>query len=131
LGLSERVRFAGYVPGNEIPVLYQQALALVMPTYFGPTNLPPLEAFLLGVPVLYPDLPGLRDQVGGAALLIDLKVPDSLAHQLARLLDSPGLRKQLIDAGKVQLDLHSDEARIETWKKILQEFRLRRICWAD
>jgi glycosyltransferase involved in cell wall biosynthesis len=131
LGLSERVRFAGYVPGNEIPVLYQQALALVMPTYFGPTNLPPLEAFLLGVPVLYPDLPGLRDQVGGAALLIDLKVPDSLAHQLARLLDSPGLRNQLIDAGKVQLDLHSDEARIETWKKILQEFRLRRICWAD
>ena len=30
-----------------------------MPT-FGPTNIPPLEAFELGTPVLYPDLKGLR-----------------------------------------------------------------------
>ena len=33
----------------------------MMPTYFGPTNLPPLEAFAHSVPVLYPDKPGLRD----------------------------------------------------------------------
>ena len=59
-----------------------------MPTYFGPTNIPPLEAFKINVPVLYSDLPGLRDQVGKAAMLIDLKKPESLASNLKKLLNS-------------------------------------------
>jgi len=71
LNLEDRVRFAGFVTNEEVPELYRQSIALVMPTYFGPTNLPPLEAFELGVPVLYPDKAGLRDQVGEAALLIE------------------------------------------------------------
>ena len=33
-GLSDRVRFAGFVSNEEIPDLYQQSVALVMPTYF-------------------------------------------------------------------------------------------------
>ena len=40
LGLSDRVRFAGFVPEDQMPYLYRQSVALVMPTYFGPTNLP-------------------------------------------------------------------------------------------
>ena len=53
-----------------------------MPTYFGPTNIPPLEAFALGVPVLYSDLPGLKDQVGDSALLLDLNNPESMAQHM-------------------------------------------------
>ncbi len=86
LELSDRVRFAGFVPNEEVPRLYRQALALVMPTYFGPTNLPPLEAFSLGVPVLYSDRPGMREQVGDAALMMDLREPGSMAAHLHALL---------------------------------------------
>lgn len=63
-GIADQVLFPGFVPYEEVPLLYEQALALVMPTYFGPTNIPPMEAFSLGCPVCYSDLPGLRDQVG-------------------------------------------------------------------
>ena len=73
MNLENKVRFAGFVDDEELPFLYSQSIALVMPTYFGPTNIPPLEAFKINVPVLYSDLPGLRDQVGKAAMLIDLK----------------------------------------------------------
>ena len=51
-----------------------------MPSYFGPTNLPPIEAFKLGVPVFYPDLPGMREYVGNAAILIDLNNPKSFVY---------------------------------------------------
>ena len=34
-----------------------------MPTYFGPTNIPPLEAFLLKVPVIYSGIIGLKEFV--------------------------------------------------------------------
>ena len=80
--LENKVRFTGFVSNEEINYLYSQSIALVMPTYFGPTNIPPLEAFKLNVPVIYSDLPGLRDQVNDAALLLNLNDPKSLVENL-------------------------------------------------
>ena len=74
LNLSDQVHFLGFVESDDMASLYKKSIALVMPTYFGPTNIPPLEAFALGVPVLYSDLPGLKDQVGDSALLLDLNI---------------------------------------------------------
>ena len=42
--LVHQVRFLDFVPAADMPGLYHGCLAVVMPTYFGPTNLPPLEA---------------------------------------------------------------------------------------
>ena len=70
-----------------------------MPTFFGPTNIPPLEAFKLGTPVIYSDLEGLRDEIGNAALKIDLNDPYSLANGILNLLENKILRKSLIEAG--------------------------------
>ena len=42
-----------FLPDEEISYLYKNCLAVVMPTYFGPTNIPPLEAFKLGIPTIY------------------------------------------------------------------------------
>lgn len=131
LGLAERVKFAGFVSDEEMFSLYKQAVALVMPTYFGPTNLPPLEAFSLGVPVLYPDRPGLRDQVGEAALLMDLSDPATMAAQLDRLMGSAELRQTLIAAGRKLVAGDSDETRVAIMNAILQEFRARRAAWGS
>ena len=129
LGLSDRVRFAGFVRDAEITELYRSSLALVMPTYFGPTNLPPLEAFSLGVPVIYSDRPGLRDQVGDAALLVDLNDPGALAAAIVRIQEDPSLRAFLIAEGQRQLSKVTDESRHSTLCKVLSNFRSRRICW--
>jgi len=84
-GVSDLVNYCGFVPDEHIPYLYVGALALVMPTYFGPTNIPPAEAVRLGVPVCYSDLPGFREQMGKAARYIDLADPASLAQALQRI----------------------------------------------
>ena len=130
LGLFDRVVFAGFVPNDEIPYLYRQAVALVMPTYFGPTNLPPLEAFKLGVPVLYSDLPGLRDQVGDAALLMDLKDSCSLAKHLYDAVSDIKLSVRLVEKGRQRAAEISDETRLLILTDIIDGFRQRRICWA-
>jgi glycosyltransferase involved in cell wall biosynthesis len=129
LELSDRVRFAGFVTNEELPHLYRQSLALVMPTYFGPTNLPPLEAFSLGVPVLYSDRPGLREQVGDAALLMDLRDPSSMAGHLDALITQPDLREELVRKGMERLALHSDTERLGTLRGALEEFQRCRQCW--
>jgi glycosyltransferase involved in cell wall biosynthesis len=129
LNLDDRVRFAGFVDHAKMPHLYLQSLALVMPTYFGPTNLPPLEAFRLGVPVIYSDKRGLKDQVGDAAILIDLGKPDTLTTALLRLLEDESLRDSLISKGRRRLLETTDEERVDVLVTIVKEFRVRRKCW--
>lgn len=129
LMLDDRIRFAGFVPNQEIPYLYRQSLALVMPSYFGPTNLPPLEAFHLGTPVLYSDKLGLREQVGDAALLMDLKDPSTLANHLARLANDSNFRQHLINAGRLQIDFLACLDRVHILESLLDDFRWRRHCW--
>ena len=128
--LENKVRSAGFVSNEEINYLYSQSIALVMPTYFGPTNIPPLEAFKLNVPVIYSDLPGLRDQVKGAALLVDLNDPKSLVLNLKKLLSSDDLRQDLINKGKIRYnEIMSNNNNYDVLKKIIENFKSRRECW--
>jgi len=129
LQLGDRVRFAGFVDNIEIPELYRQSVALVMPSYFGPTNLPPLEAFELGVPVLYSDKTGLRDQVGDAALLMDLADPNSMADHLKNLIDDDQLRSRLIQAGYERIKYFDNMDRVGVLSSVIEDFRWRRNCW--
>lgn len=129
LGLTERIRFAGFVPDGEVPCLYRQSIALVMPTYFGPTNLPPYEAFQLGVPVLYSDLVNLRDQIGDAGLLVNLLDPGTMADALRKLITDADLRKVLIERGHRRIESLTDEQRLSTLRAALEAFQARRMCW--
>jgi glycosyltransferase involved in cell wall biosynthesis len=100
LGLTARVKFLGVVPDDDVPALYEGALAMVMPTYSGPTNLPPLEAATLGCPVIYSDLPAFREQMGDAALYCDLADVSTLANHLAALTHDPSLLAELQRKGR-------------------------------
>jgi glycosyltransferase involved in cell wall biosynthesis len=129
LDLIDRVRFVGFLTNEEIVSLYQQSLALVMPSYFGPTNLPPLEAFELGVPVLYSDKLGLRDQVGDAALLLNLNNPQNMAEHVKNLIQDEGLRQKLVNSGRQRLAHFNAIDRLEILKDIIEDYRWHRLCW--
>ena len=130
--LENQVRFVGFVSSEEINFLYSQALALVMPTYFGPTNMPPLEAFKFKVPVLYSNIKGLREQVEDAALLLDLNDPNSLVENLEKLLNSNELRNDLVNKGQAkynQIISNNNKNNYDVLKNIIENFKSRRECW--
>ena len=122
LGIQDRLIFTGFVSNKEIISHYKNSLALVMPTFFGPTNIPPLEAFKMGTPVIYSDLNGSRDQVGDAGLLIDLNNPNSLSEHLFKLLKDKNLRKNLVNKGYKFFEKYEDINRLIILNKILEEF---------
>lgn len=99
LGLDKRTVILPYVSDEELVWLYTHAFALVMPTSFGPTNIPPLEAFALGCPVIASDIYGMPEQVGNAALLVNPLDPQDIADKIRMLADDPLLRDQLIARG--------------------------------
>ena len=93
--------------------------------------IPPLEAFSLGVPVLYSDLPGLREQVKGAALMLDLNNPESMAINLKKLMSDEVLRKDLITAGKNKMALLKDDTRLDIIEEICKNFKSKNYSWDD
>ena len=131
LKLENQIHFIGFVDSKEIPIIYKQSIALVMPTFFGPTNIPPLEAFDLGVPVLYSDLKGLRDQVVDAALLMDLKNPESMAFTLNNLINDNNLRETIIKKGYERSDYFKKINRVKILKAIIEDFKTKILCWKN
>lgn len=105
LGIRDIIRFIGYVPDGDLLSLYQQSLGLVMPTFFGPTNIPILEAWSAGCPVITSDLRGIREQVGDAAILVNPRDEIGLAEAIWKLYTERGLRQKLIQNGKIRIAL--------------------------
>jgi glycosyltransferase involved in cell wall biosynthesis len=129
LKILDRVHFLGFVSNSEILEIYSQAIALVMPTHFGPTNMPPLEAFEIGVPVIYSDIKGSKEQLGDAALYVDLKHPSSLANQLKRLMSDEILRKKMINEGKKKAEQNNSIDRSKILESIIEEFQYKKDSW--
>lgn len=99
LGLHDHVQFAGYLPDADVPEFYRRARALVFPTFFGPTNIPPLEAFALGCPVAASGIYGMPEQLGDAALFFDPRSEEQMADCIRRLWQDDALCQRLISSG--------------------------------
>jgi glycosyltransferase involved in cell wall biosynthesis len=84
-GLSNRVHFVGYVPDEDLRGFYVRARALVMPTFFGPTNIPPLEALSTGCPAIVSGIYGMPEQSGDAALYFDPKSVGEMAERITQV----------------------------------------------
>ncbi len=128
-GVSDLVKYMGFVPDENMNSYYRKSLALVMPSYFGPTNMPPLEAFALGVPVVVSDLPGLRDQVGDAGLLVSPDNFQDLGAIILRLLEDPKLKDELSTRGTLRLKEFSNQKRISKLFEIFNTYKIKRQTW--
>jgi glycosyltransferase involved in cell wall biosynthesis len=126
--LDTQVRIVDFVPSEDVRGLYENASAIVMPTYFGPTNIPPLEAWSLNVPLIYSA--HLVQQVGNAALLVD---PDSARELASLMLQSmqPEIRERLIIAGHQRLNEIDGQRKLaeDSLFLLLAKFAARRQCW--
>ncbi len=100
LALEDDIIFLGYVPDKDMPEIYRRARALVMPTYYGPTNIPPLEAFVAGCPVAVSDIYGMPEQTGDAALLFDPDSVEGIADCIRRLWTDDRLCAELSEKGR-------------------------------
>ena len=129
LGVEKQIKYIGFVENKELPYLYRQALALTMPTYFGPTNVPPLEALMHGCPVLYSDLPGLREQMEGTALFLDLKDPESLAKNLLKVISRTDEVDGLVKKGKKIVGKMNYNDYWLILKTIFDNYAIKRKCW--
>ncbi len=110
LNLRDRVKFAGYLPEEELPLWYAAATVFVFPSIYEGFGMPPLEAMACGTPVITSNTSSLPEVVGDAGLMVSPTDPVALAEAIRRVLVDADLRAELRQRGLA---------------------RARRFSWAD
>ncbi len=100
--LDSNFTFLDYVPDDHMAALYRSARGMIMPTFFGPTNIPPLEAFATGCPVALSNIYAMPAQVGAAALLFDPHSIPEIVKVIEEMWTDDHLIQQLILKGRKQ-----------------------------
>jgi glycosyltransferase involved in cell wall biosynthesis len=100
LGVVDRVRFPGWLSGEELEGLYGLARCLALPSLQEGFGLPVLEAMMRDVPVACSNASSLPEVAGDAALFFDPHDPAAIAATLDRLITDVGLRTLLIARGR-------------------------------
>lgn len=129
LSLLNDVIFLGFIPNNELPVLYNAAKVFVYPSLYEGFGLPVLEAMACGTPVVTSNTSSLPEIVGDAGILVDPLDDKALAQAINRILIDSEFRNNLISKGKERAKLFSwektAERTMEVYKKILKTNKLR------
>ncbi|MBN1867960.1 glycosyltransferase family 4 protein [Candidatus Sumerlaeota bacterium] len=99
LGLFNDVAFLGYVPDEDLPAIYSQAMLVVAPSHYEGFGLPVLEAMACAAPVLASDIEGLRETGGDAAAYVDARDPHRVAESMQTILLSETRRAELRSRG--------------------------------
>jgi hypothetical protein len=87
LGLADTTHFLGFVPAEDMPVLYRQATVVIIPSLFeaaggfGPLS----EAFVSGTPAAVSNVNALPEEADDAALVFDPRDTDAIAVAIRRL----------------------------------------------
>jgi glycosyltransferase involved in cell wall biosynthesis len=98
---AEAIHHTGFVPDDDLNVLYNAAAAVVCPSIYETVSLPMFEAQAAGAPIVCIESRGARETTDGAAVFLPALTPSELAGALGRLAADAGARAELRAAGLV------------------------------
>lgn len=109
LGIEEQTKQID-VDDKKLAWLYENAIALVVPSLYEGFGLPCVEAFGLGCPVICSNTGSLLEVSGDAAAYFDPEDEESIAGVIEKVLSDAEYRTKLVEKGKLR-------AQLFTWEK--------------
>lgn len=94
-GLTEHVRFLGFLPQEELFALYRNARAFLFPSTLECCPHTLIEAMACGAPVATTTIPPMPEICGDVAVYFDAYNPVEIAHRMEELLDDRAMREDL------------------------------------
>ena len=124
--LTSIIHFSGFISDVDLQSLYAKTDILLFPSYFGPTNLPPLEGVLNGLPVIMPKKQSFCDFYGNSFFYFDIEEPETLDKIILNLMG----RSEPIDYNDF---LQKLEVKRATGRKklrsVLSQFSAKQKLW--
>jgi len=110
LGVNNQVKFLNYVTYEQLPIIINQAIALVFPSLWEGFGLPVLEAMACGTPVITSNLSALPEVAGNAAILVNPYNTGEITEAMQTIAKDLALRSHL-------RTLSLNQASQFSWKK--------------
>ena len=127
LKLEQQVIFTGFVPDEDLPLLYTEAEAFVFPSIYEGFGLPVLEAMACGTPVVTSKVSSLPEIAGDAGILVDPYQADDIYEGMLWVLKDRSKREEMIRLGDIQARKFSwRKSAEETWRVYEEVMRLAR-----
>ena len=98
----ERIILTGYLGDDDLRALYSSCRCFVYPSMYEGFGLPPLEAMSCGAPVIAGSASAIAEVTGGAARLVNPASTQEIARAILELIENEGMRRQLVDAGRLR-----------------------------
>src|ERR1700722_1243369 len=114
LKLEDSVQLTGWIPREELLVLYARARAFIYPSTFEGFGMPVLEAMAAGIPVACSNIPPLVEGAGETAVFFNPLDEQAISESLDRIADDADLRAKLEQAGP-------ERARTFTWERAARQ----------
>lgn len=111
----------GYVPDDDLPLLYNLASVFVYPSLYEGFGIPPLEAMQSGTPVVTSDRSSLPEVVGDAGMTVDPTDASAIADAVETLLTDADLAATYRKCGLKRADQFSWETTARTVSNALDE----------
>jgi alpha-1,3-rhamnosyl/mannosyltransferase len=102
LASNHNVIRTGYVPDEELPILYSGASVFVFPSFYEGFGMPPLEAMACGVPVITSNNSSLPEVVGNAGIMVRAEDTARLTKEIERVLSDNNYAQSLRAKGLVR-----------------------------
>lgn len=118
--LLKRIILLGYVPDEDLPVLYTLADLFVYPSLYEGFGFPPLEAMACGTPVITSNVSSIPEVVGKAAVLVNPINSDEVATSILQSLEDVKLRRKLSYLGRKQVRKYTWESTANKTRKIYE-----------
>jgi glycosyltransferase involved in cell wall biosynthesis len=125
LDLHAHVRFLGQVGDENIRWLYRNAEGLIFPSFFGPTNIPPLEALACNLPMALSDLFGAREQMKNSALYFNPLLVDEIIMACSSLWSEEDVRSSLFREMRLHPISEFDQRTSDSIVGLLNRLRSR------
>ena len=94
---KNQLRYLDYVSDDNLPYLYNGAIACVLPSFHEGFGIPIIEAMACGTPVITSNCSAMPEVAGDAAILVDPYSVESIATAMREVLNNP----QRVDSMKM------------------------------
>jgi len=115
-GVKERVKFLDFVPDDDLPALYKQALCFALPSLYEGFGLPVLEAMAQGCPVVVSSTSSLPEIAGKAGIYVTPEDTKSITQGLLT-----AVRQRNLIQGRSRIKKGLEQVKKFTWEEAAKQ----------